>query len=180
MPRSLLIRGLAGGAAALALVAFMPDTSLAVGDTPAPSPAPKQQRCSQHKQGTAAWKKCMGRRALLNDAEKYAVGYWAAKSGAYAHALDVLRSASNQSDPRVQTMIGFSLRMLGHVDEAMAYYHAALAQNPELTTTRQYLGEAYLQKADRAGALEQLAEIAKRCGVACADYRLLAERIDRS
>jgi tetratricopeptide (TPR) repeat protein len=180
MPRSLLIRGLISGAAALAFVAFMPDTSLAVGEAPSPSPAPKKQRCSQHKQGTAAWRKCMGRRTLLNDAEKYAVGYWAAKRGEYAHALDVLRSSVNQADPRVQTMIGFSLRMLQHVDEAMAYYHAALAQNPDLTTTRQYLGEAYLQKADRAGALGQLAEIAKRCGTACEDYRLLAERIGRS
>lgn len=166
------------GAAGLALLAFMPDASVAVGSEPAP--APKKQRCSQYKSGTAAWRKCMGRRALKDDGQIYALGYWQAKAGEFEAALATLRQARDQADPRVQTMIGFSLRMLGHVDEAMAYYAAALAANPDLTTTRQYLGEAYLQKADKAGALAQLAEIARRCGTTCEDYRLLAAAIAKA
>ena len=74
-------------------------------------------------------------------------------------------------------MIGFSLRKLGRVDEAMGYYHKVLAAYPDRTTTRQYLGEAYLQIGEAGKAKEQLAEIAKRCGVACEDYRLLADEI---
>ena len=162
------------GLASAAAFVFTATAAFAVGPDPAP---PK--RCTQHKQGTKAWKKCMGQTKLHDDAEAYAVGYWLAKEGDYAGALGALRSASNQADPRIQTMIGFSLRMSGHVDEAMAYYLAALAANPDLTTTRQYLGEAHLQKADRAGAMLQLAEIERRCGTDCSDYRLLAEKIEK-
>jgi predicted Zn-dependent protease len=74
-------------------------------------------------------------------------------------------------------MIGFSLRKLGRIDEAMGYYQKVLAAHPDRTNTRQYLGEAFLQKGEPAKAKEQLAEIAKRCGVACEDYQLLADEI---
>ena len=74
-------------------------------------------------------------------------------------------------------MIGFALRKLGRVDEAMGYYEKVLAAHPDRTNTRQYLGEAFLQKGEPAKAKEQLAEIAKRCGVACEDYQLLADEI---
>jgi predicted Zn-dependent protease len=65
------------------------------------------------------------------------------------------------------------------VDEAMGYYFRALARRPEATTTRQYLGEAYLQLGDVTRAREQLAEIGRRCGTACEDYALLAQEIAR-
>ena len=74
-------------------------------------------------------------------------------------------------------MIGFSLRKLGRIDEAMGYYQKVLAAHPDRTNTRQYLGEAFLQKGEPAKAKEQLAEIAKRCGIACEDYQLLADEI---
>jgi predicted Zn-dependent protease len=63
------------------------------------------------------------------------------------------------------------------VDEAFGYYFKALATRPDATTTRQYLGEAYLQVGDPARAREQLAEIARRCGTTCEDYAALAEEI---
>ena len=59
----------------------------------------------------------------------------------------------------------------------MGYYHRVLAAHPERTTTRQYLGEAFLQIGEPGKAKEQLAEIGKRCGVACEDYQLLADEI---
>ena len=113
----------------------------------------------------------------LNQDEIYGLGYWQAKRGEYAAALATLRSAPDAADPRIETMIGFSLRKLGFLDEAMVYYQRVLAAYPERTTTRQYLGEAFLQLGEPAKAREQLAEIAKRCGVACEDYQLLAEEI---
>ena len=113
----------------------------------------------------------------LSDDQIYSLGYWQAKGGEYAAALDTLRSARNQSDPRVETMIGFSLRKLGRVDEAMGYYNRVLAAYPDRTTTRQYLGEAFLQIGAPDKAKEQLGEIAKRCGIGCEDYRLLATEI---
>ncbi len=167
-------RSAIAAAAGLAFVAFMPDASYAVGDSPAPAPAPKQKKKPAKKK---APKKAD---VITNDAAIYAAGYWAAKKGEYAQALDILRTAQHQADPKVQTMIGFSLRKLGYVDEAMAYYQAALSTRPGATTTRQYLGEAYLQKGDKAAARGQLDEIAKRCGTTCEDYRLLADAIAKA
>jgi tetratricopeptide (TPR) repeat protein len=159
------------GVGGFALLALAPLPSLAAGDPPKPS-----DKCSQYDEGSAEWKRCKGKK-FKDDEETYSVGYWMAKTGEYAEALDVLRSARDQSDPRIQTMIGFSLRKLGLVDEAMGYYAAALRADPNLTSTRQYLGEAYLHKGERAKAVEQLAEIGRRCGTTCEHYKLLAEAI---
>ena len=60
-------------------------------------------------------KRCKAKK-FKDDEETYSLGYWMAKTGEYAEALDVLRSARDQSDPRIQTMIGFSLRKLGLVE----------------------------------------------------------------
>jgi predicted Zn-dependent protease len=154
--------------AALAVIAFAPQASFAVSDPPAPEqpkPKPKTKPKNSYKNG------------VLDDDQIYSLGYWQAKGGEYAAALATLRSASNQADPRVQTMIGFSLRKLGRVDEGMDYYLAVLAAHPDRTTTRQYLGEAFLQLGQPDNAKQQLAEIAKRCGTACEDYQLLAGEI---
>ena len=153
-------------AIALSVVAFTPGATFAESDEPPPpKPKPKPKPKDKDKSGS------------LSDDQIYSLGYWQAKGGAYAAALDTLRSARNQSDPRVETMIGFSLRKLGRVDEAMGHYNRVLAAYPDRTTTRQYLGEAFLQIGAPDKAREQLSEIAKRCGVACEDYRLLAEEI---
>lgn len=161
-------RWLLAVAAALAVAAFMPQGTWAVGDPPPdPKPKPKPKpRPKNPKQDSS-----------LNQDQAYSLGYWQAKTGEYSTALATLKGAPNQSDPRVQTMIGFTLRKLGRVDEAFDYYFKALATRPDATTTRQYLGEAYLQIGDTARAREQLAEIAKRCGTACEDYTSLAEEI---
>lgn len=147
-----------------------------MGDPPAPAP----DKCKQYKEGSADWKRCKAQTKHMEDDEAtYARGYALAIAGHHAAALDALRSIGNQADPRVQTMIGFSLRNLGMVDEAIAYYTAALGINPDLTSTRQYLGEAFLQKGDRAGAERQLAEIARRLGTSCEHYTALAAAIAR-
>jgi tetratricopeptide (TPR) repeat protein len=180
MPNVALPSWIIAGAAGIALLAGNPAPSFAVGPEPAPAP-PK--RCAQHKQGTPAWKRCMTRsqKKLKSDVEIYSAGYWLAMSGEHTRALDVLRTASNAADPRVQTMIGFSLRQMGRIDEAMAYYTAALRAAPQMTSTRQYLGEAFLQKGDRTAALGQLGEIERLCGTrTCEHYRLLAEAIAKA
>jgi predicted Zn-dependent protease len=156
------------GAIGLAMFAFAPEPSFAVGDEPAPKPEPKPKPKPKTKDKD---------KSSSRDDQIYSVGYWQAKAGQYAAALATLRSAHNQADPRIQTMVGFSLRKLGRVDEAMGYYQKVLAAYPDRTTTRQYLGEAFLQIGQPDKAKEQLAEIAKRCGVTCEDYQLLADEI---
>jgi len=170
LPVSKWLRGVAAG---LAVLAFSPEAAFAVSDDP-PKPSSTQ---SKAKPKAKPKPKPKSKDSKLNQDEIYGLGYWQAKRGEYAAALATLRSAPNQADPRIETMIGFSLRKLGFLDEAMASYQRVLAAHPERTTTRQYLGEAFLQLGEPAKAREQLAEIAKRCGVACEDYQLLAEEI---
>jgi predicted Zn-dependent protease len=160
-------RWLVAAGAVLAVAAFAPRDIWAASDPP-PEPSKEKPKPKPKKKE---------KDSSLNQDQIYSLGYWQAKAGNYDAALATLRSAANQDDPRVQTMIGFTLRKLGRVDEAFGYYFKAVANRPDATTTRQYLGEAYLQIGDPAHAREQLAEIAKRCGTACEDYVALAEEI---
>lgn len=133
-------------------------------------------QCSKFKKGSKQWKECMAQHSEDRE-DAYALGYWLAKTGEYQGALNVLRQASVENDPRFLTMIGFATRHLGRIDEAMTYYDKALALNPNMTNTRQYLGEAFLQKGEPKHAREQLAEISSRCGEACDDYLSLSREI---
>ena len=164
---------LLAAAAAFAIVAFTPEGTWAVGDPPPepPKDRPKPKPKPKPKQ--------KDKNTSLDQDQIYSLGYWQAKNGEHRAALATLRTARNQDDPRVQTMIGFTLRKLGRVDEAFDYYFKALATRPDATTTRQYLGEAYLQIGEPGKAREQLAEIANRCGTTCEDYTALAEEIAR-
>jgi tetratricopeptide (TPR) repeat protein len=169
-----LAKWLRVAAAGLTVLAFTPATTLAAGDDPPPKPSSTQ---GKPKPKSKTKTKSKDKDSRLNQDEIYSLGYWQAKRGEYAAALATLRSAPDAADPRIETMIGFSLRKLGRVEEGMVYYQRVLAAHPERTTTRQYLGEAFLQIGDPDKAKEQLAEIGKRCGVACEDYQLLADEI---
>jgi tetratricopeptide (TPR) repeat protein len=142
-------------------------------------PAPAD--CSKFKKGSKEWKQCTGSVKPgdgASPAERFTYAYWLAKTGAYAQALEILRALPDQNDTGVLTMTGYATRHLGNVDEALGLYGRALAINPNLSNTRQYLGEAYLQKNDVAKAKIELAEIARICGSdACVDYRDLAREI---
>jgi predicted Zn-dependent protease len=174
---------LVAAGAILAAAAFTPQGLWAAGDQPSfpePSkdkPKPKPKPKPKQKDGDKDGQKGGQKGSSLDQDQIYSLGYWQAKNGHYEAALATLRSARDQGDPRIQTMLGFTLRKLGRVDEAFGYYFKAIATRPEATTTRQYLGEAYLQIGDPARAREQLAEIGRRCGRACEDYTSLAEEI---
>ena len=131
---------------------------------------PTQDKCAKFKKGSADWKKCAGQaKDDLSDQDLYYAGYWLARTGQYAQALDFLTKAKQQ-DERVLTYIGFATRKLGDVDRAMGFYDKALALNPNYTVARAYLGEAFLGKGDTAAAKSQLREIAIRCGTSCPDH----------
>lgn len=147
----------------------------ALADGPSPSGG-SGKSCDKFKKGSKEWKECMGQHSE-NREDAYALGYWLAKTGAYQEALVVLRQAGGDNDPRFLTMIGFATRHLGRVDEALGYYQRALSINADMTNTRQYMGEAYLQLHDADRARGQLAEIKARCGENCEDYRSLAVAI---
>jgi tetratricopeptide (TPR) repeat protein len=138
---------------------------------------PKATDCSKLKKGSAEWKKCTGGlRDDMTDQEIYYSGYWLARTGQYAEALQFLNKAKVQ-DERILTYIGFATRKLGDHDTAMGFYGRALAMNPNYTVARAYLGEAFLAQGDVAKAKAELAEIATRCGKTCAEYRELQAEI---
>lgn len=145
--------------------ASLAGTALASKDT-----GPVNAACDSFGKGTAAWTACVGQPAVaMTDDELFYAGYWLAKSGRYEEALGYLTLAQ-QKDERVLTYIGFATRKLGHVDEALPLYRAALARNPDYAVARAYLGEAFLSRGEPDLARAELAEIAERCGVACPAY----------
>lgn len=131
---------------------------------------PVNAGCDGFAKGTAAWTACVGQPALaMADDELFYAGYWLAKNGRYEDALGYLTLARDK-DERVLTYIGFATRKLGHVDEALPLYRAALARNPDYAVARAYLGEAFLTRGEPDLARAELAEIAQRCGVTCPAY----------
>jgi tetratricopeptide (TPR) repeat protein len=121
---------------------------------------------------------CLDSKSLaLSDEDLYAAAYERSQSGQYAEALTFLFRIENRQQPKVLNSIGYSTRKLGAIHTGMEYYHQALALDPNYTKTRQYLGEAYLQKDNVDKAKEQLAEIGDRCGGPCEDYTLLVNAI---
>ena len=106
----------------------------------------------------------------------YSYGRNLARAGLYHDALRVLYLAPNQGDPRVLNQLGFANRKLGNMGEALKYYHAAVASNPDFSLVREYLGEAYIQLGQLEKAREQLTQIERICGgKACRDYSMLSK-----
>ncbi|MCG6859528.1 MAG: tetratricopeptide repeat protein [Salaquimonas sp.] len=108
----------------------------------------------------------------------YNYGRGMAKAGHYEKAIAALKMAPDQEDPRVLNYLGYSNRKLGNMDVALGYYHAAVAQNPDFSLVREYLGEAYIQLGLLEKAREQLSEIERICGSkTCGEYGQLANLI---
>jgi len=138
---------------------------------------PTHARCNHATSDQTDWLSCVGKPSQnASSAELFYAGYWLAKTGSYEKALSYLKAA-DQTEPRVVTYIGFSLRKLGKVSDALPYYAKALALNPNYNVARAYLGEAHLTKGDVVGAERELSEIAQRCGIHCAEHIDLAGHI---
>ncbi len=101
-----------------------------------------------------------------------------AKAGDYEQAIATLKLAPDQDDPRLLNYLGYSHRKLGRMDEALSYYKAAIARDPDFSLVREYLGEAYIQLGMLEQAREQLTQIERICGGrTCGEYGQLAELI---
>jgi tetratricopeptide (TPR) repeat protein len=68
--------------------------------------------------------------AALTDQDFYVEARALADEGQYHEALDMLARIKEQEQPRVLNLIGYSTRKLGDVDKGLAYYHKALALDP--------------------------------------------------
>ena len=104
-----------------------------------------------------------------------------AEDARYADAIVAFNALNKGEDPRVLNWIGFSLRKMGIVDEAMPYYDKALSKAPDFTPAHEYLGEAYLQMKSVEKAKDQLAQIEKLCGnKTCEEFKDLSEAIAKT
>ena len=74
----------------------------------------------------------------------------------------------------VLTMIGYSKRKSGALDEGIGYYYQALAIDPDNVNTREYLGEGYVVKGRLDLAQAELDRIGTICGESCDQYLDLA------
>ncbi len=170
-----------GGAALVALALTVPATlAFAVTTTPTPSGPSDAAReaCKKYAEGSSKWNKCIKRHAAnFRDQDKYWAGVVMAKAGGYDDALDMLNGIQAKDDARVLTMIGYSIRKSGRTGEGIAFYHKALALDPNYVEAREYLGEGYLQQGALDKAKDQLVEIALRCGTTCETYAVLAKQI---
>ena len=178
---ALLSAGIAAGAGGAAFAAGDSDPSTKTTDTP--------QECPQGKVWDPEAKRLFGKGKCVDAAEMekpagekqgliYDYGRSMAKAGHYELAIAALKTAPDQADPRVLNYLGYSSRKLGRMDDALHYYRAAVAQNPDYSLVREYLGEAYIQLGQLEKAREQLSEIERICGSkACSEYGQLADLI---
>lgn len=124
--------------------------------------------------------KCVKQSGALDTDSLYETGRKLALDERYGEAITVLSLAADRGDPRILNYLGYSHRKQGRVLVGLGYYQEALSISPDYSQAREYLGEAYLQMGDLAGAERQLFEIEKRCGRGCAEFSELKRQIDAS
>ena len=140
--------------------------------------SPTVTKCKKGEVWDKKQKKCVAAKSGIDDDSIYEAGRDLANYGRYEEAIQVLQLAANKNDPRVLNYLGYSNRKIGHIELGMKYYQAAIAEKPDYTLVREYLGEAHLQLGNVDAAKSQLAEIQNLCGgTACEEYQDLAKEI---
>jgi tetratricopeptide (TPR) repeat protein len=103
--------------------------------------------------------------------------YALAKAERYDEALTTLDLLRNPNTAEALNYRGYATRKLGRLDEGIGYYLKSVALAPRYAQVREYLGEAYVTKGDKAAAEAQLQAIQGICGTNCEQYKHLAEAI---
>jgi tetratricopeptide (TPR) repeat protein len=111
---------------------------------------------------------------LFDDKTLYEQGRALALAGDYGSALTLFDAIKDKQDSDVLTMIGYSKRKSGAVEEGIGYYQQALALNPDNVNTREYLGEGYVAMGRLDLAQAELDKIGAICGESCEQYIDLA------
>ena len=86
-------------------------------------------------------------------------------------------AVANKNDATVLTYIGYATRKLGRVEKGIAWYHKALALDPDNLYTHEYLGEGYVAVGRIDLAEQELARLATLCGKGCEQYEALSSAI---
>ncbi len=100
----------------------------------------------------------------FNDDDRYDAVRELAYAGAYDRAEAVIASADRPDDARFLNYRGFIERKQGNMEDAMGFYAAALAKDPDYLLARSYMGQGLAASGDTNGARAQLREIVERGG----------------
>jgi tetratricopeptide (TPR) repeat protein len=110
---------------------------------------------------------------------QYEAAEKAVKAGDFKRAIGLLEPM-RKAQPKnadVLNMLGYSHRKLGELDKAMAYYTAALKEDPKHRGAHEYIGELYLMLGNLAKAEEHLAKLDDLCFFGCDEYTDLKNAI---
>jgi tetratricopeptide (TPR) repeat protein len=87
---------------------------------------------------------CAKKTGTLDDKQLYQKGRDLALAGRFDDALSAL-NAVKSPDSMMLTMIGYATGRLGNRDLALAYYHMALAADPNNVDAHEHLAQAYAE-----------------------------------
>lgn len=158
--------------AATASLSFAAPAFAAGGDSDA-----NQHQCKDGQTYDEASKKCVDKSGQLNDDTIYRAAREYAYAGKYDDALDMLKRAANQNDPRILTYYGYTNRKLGNIDVAMNYYNRAIAADGNNLLARSYMGQGLVQEGKFEEARAQLVEIRDRGGKGTYAYEALYDAL---
>jgi len=101
------------------------------------------------------------------------------EEGKYAEAIPLLDKvvAADKENADAFNLLGYSHRQIGHNDEALSHYQAALALEPRHRGANEYLGELYLTLDELAKAEERLEVLDGACFFGCEEYTELKNAI---
>ena len=93
----------------------------------------------------------------------------------FDQALSAYEQAASldPNDAETWSNAGIVFFELKRFEESIGLYDKALAIDPNFNLAREYLGEGYLAAGRVDLAMNQLAEIARSCGVTCEEYKEL-------
>jgi tetratricopeptide (TPR) repeat protein len=97
----------------------------------------------------------------------------------YAAAIEQLRALGHDDHPNVANLIGYSYRKLGDYKLSQVWYERALKADANHVLTWNYYGLWQIEQGNREQAEYHLSRIAAICGTDCAEYRSLAEALEK-
>ena len=161
---------------AMALIAVPLTTAYAAGgDSPSPPASDTKD--------TKKVKKKKDKSSSIDD-PKFLEGYRAAYAtiydrNDYSSAIEQLKALGQDDRADVANLIGYSYRKLGDYKVSQIWYERALQADPDHVRTWQYYGLWQVEQGNRDSAQYHLSRIAAICGTDCAEYRSLAEALEK-
>jgi len=171
--------------ALMAVPSAIPAFAAGGGDPPSanPPPPPPSNKPAPTGQTTQKGKKKPPKQSGL-EGPAFADGYRAAYAtiytrNDYAAAIVQLKALGRDDVADVANLIGYSWRKLGDYRLSQIWYERALTSDPNHVRTWQYYGLWQIEQGNRDSAQYHLSRIAAICGLACDEYKSLADALEQ-